>query len=264
MKKTNILMTSILALAGMALLSQSALATSVVVSYTDGDLFLGFRATGGTGSSSDYLVDIGQPSQFDHSLTLSLGNIFADLSATFGPTWYSRTDLLYAVVGGNITGGPNYTDAWNTLYATTLSATPWPCNFNQGDTSSLTDSMGNAYTNNNSTANSPLGIIQTAAGNNSYATFQPGGANSGAISFQTWNATIEGNVSQSLYLDKMLEGSNNPGNVLGSFVIVSNTNTSTANLVFTSSVPEPSTYAMLGLGCALLLMGAIRHNRQVA
>src|SRR5579862_3943669 len=108
---------ALLAVAGLAFITSVANATTT--SYNDGDLFLGFRATGGTGATTDYLLNIGQASQFTtHAqFTLSLGTIANDLSATFGSNWYSRTDLLYAVVGGTLSN--------DSLWASNPNSTPW-------------------------------------------------------------------------------------------------------------------------------------------
>lgn len=257
----NIAKTALLALAGVALVAQSAKAATT--SYTDGDIFLGIRATAGTGSDKAILIDLGQPMQFTNAalgvpFTLSLGNIAADLSATYGSDWYTSGNLLFAVVGGNVTGGPSYTDPWNTLYASKSGATPWTCNFNQGDTSSLTDQMANAYRNSASTANSTVATIQTTDQGSNYTLFQPGGTYSGGISFQTWNPTIESAINQTVYLDQMLEGSSNAGNVLGTVAI-----DSSANVTF-DAVPEPSTYAMFGVGAAFVAMAAARRMRRTA
>ena len=86
----------------------SAFAESTLT-YNDGDLFLGFRATDRT---SDYLINIGQPAQFvkatpGSTFQVDLGNASADLTAAFGSDWYTRIDpktgrnaVLWAVVGG--------------------------------------------------------------------------------------------------------------------------------------------------------------------
>ena len=105
------------------------------VTYSDGDLFLGFRATGGTGATQDYLVNIGQPAQFVNAppgsnFQVNTGNLSSDLAAVW-IDWYARIDpgtarnaVLWSIVGGRlITGGG---DTANVLYATNPDPTPWP------------------------------------------------------------------------------------------------------------------------------------------
>src|ERR1700730_5022180 len=80
-----------LVLACMALAASQAIAATV--SYSDGDLFLGFRSTDGT---QDYLVDIGQAAQFVNAapgatITISLASSI-DLSNVFGASWFTRVD----------------------------------------------------------------------------------------------------------------------------------------------------------------------------
>ena len=79
------------------------------LTYNDGDLFLAFRATDRT---QDYLVNIGQPTQFVNAapgstFSVTMGNTSIDLIAAFGFDWHTRIDsstgvnaVLWAVIGG--------------------------------------------------------------------------------------------------------------------------------------------------------------------
>ncbi len=247
--------TAALALAGTMFVAP--LAHAATTSYSDGDLFLGFRAAGG---SQDYLIDIGQIDQFLNNpapFTLSLGNIGADLTSVFGSNWYTRTDVFYSVIGGNQFGLG--TDPSNTLYSTKLSGV-WARKSDgaQGSVTTAIASMGSAYDSNTSTVNSPFGLIQTATASNAYATFQPGGtlANSGGISFNAFNPSNEANPSQAMALERLTSTANAAGQtVLGGIVIDGN-----ANVQF---VPEPGSIALLTFGAGLL--GFIRpRNKRVA
>jgi hypothetical protein len=248
----NIRSLGILGAACMALIASRAMAATV--SYTDGDLFLGFRSTDGTQS---YLVDIGQPSQFVNAppgstIHITLASSI-DLSNVFGADWFTRIDpntgrnaVLWAVVGGRLVAGGG--DSMNTLYSTNPNATAWNRGSNsaQSGITSLTDSLGTTYDGNQSTANSPGGIIQMNSSANTWATFQPGGNNSGGISFQFWNPTNEGTPNQTLFFNRIVPGSG-PGQLLGSF------NISTDGSLTFSAVPEPSTIASSVAGAALLV-----------
>ena len=175
----------LLALAGGALVAQSAIAGSVT--YHDGDLLLGFRASGGTGSSNDLVVDLGQASTlagYTSQQVLSIGNIGADLSSNFGSGWASRSDLFWSVAGtaGQAAVG---SDPAHTLYVTTQQAVPGVqslarvrANYaaQSGPTNKIT-SLGGSYVAtagvaNSSTANSTVAVLQPTSVANSYASLQ--------------------------------------------------------------------------------------------
>jgi hypothetical protein len=252
--KTSRLLGS-LVLACLALIASQAVA-QVTVHYNDGDLFLGFRATD---RSQDYLVDVGQPNQFVTAPpggTITITNASPiDLSTVFGTDWYTRIDpntatnaVQWAFVGGRVLA--NGGDVANTLYSSNPSDIPWlrRSNSSQSGTTSLTDAMGTTYDGNLSTANSPTAIIQAIGSSNSYASFQPGGVNSGGISFQTWNPKNEGGPVLTLTLDRIVPSSTGgQSQDLGTLQLLTN-----GNVVFTA-VPEPSSLASMGLGAGLLV-----------
>jgi hypothetical protein len=234
------------AVSALSILAKASAQTTVT--YHDGDLFLGFRATGGTGATQDYLVNIGQPAQFVNampgsSFPVSTGNLGSDLAVVFGSDWYTRIDagtgrnaVLWSIVGGRlVTGGG---DTANVLYATNPNATPWPrlSNSAQAGTTSLTDALGTTYDGNSSTVNNNNAIVQSASSSNSYASFQPGGANSGGISFQQWNPTIEGIPNATLTFCRIVPGSGN-STILGTFTL---SNAGVITFTAATSVPTPT------------------------
>ncbi len=200
------------------------------LTYDDGDLFLGFRATD---RPNDYLVNIKQPTPFLNvppgtNFQVNTGNLQADLVAAFGSDWYTRIDqntgrsaVLWAVTGGRIVSGGG--DPANILYSTNPSSTPWPRNPDalQSFTTSLIAAMGNNFAGNQPTANNPMGLIQNAQGSSSYAAYQPGGAHSSGISFATWNPWNEGTPNVTLFFNRIIPGSG-PSEVLGFFTLSSN------------------------------------------
>lgn len=220
------------------------------LTYNDGDLFLGFRSTDGT---SDYLINIGQPDQFVNAspgstFPVDVGNTTADLMTAFGSDWYTRIDpntgvsaVFWAVTGGRQVAASG--DPANTLYSTDPSANPWPRHSDglQSFTTSLIATLASHFAGNQSTANNPHGLIQNAAGIGSYASFQPGGANSGGISFQTWNPWNEGVPAATLFFDRIAPGSG-PSTVLGAFTL-----NSSGQVTFTAatggSSPTPTATA---------------------
>jgi PEP-CTERM motif len=246
MKLKYILTTAILALAS------SASSNAGTTSYNDGDLLLGFRMT--AGSTSDYLVDIGQGYDFSKSFTLNTGNIANDLASTFGAGWYTSTSLKWSIVG--TLSYNNDTGEQNLIYTTNPSSTSWKQSFDQSTASSAITSVASYFNGKASTSNNSNGVVQTVSASDfTYGNNQPGGTISGNISFSTWAPTNEASPSSSLYLDQLNEGSISAGTTLGRVALGND-----GSLNF-QAVPEPSTYAMLGLGSIGLL---IMLRRRVA
>ncbi len=213
--KINHLLTLPLLLAATGLLSTAPLAraiTPVALSYAAGDLFLGFRQTGGT---HDYLVKLGPAATFKTATTTpvaltTIGDIKADLDTIFGPDWKTDGALSWSVSGTTGTStAPN--DGIRTMYASKAEATvgtlapAWKTSISQGTPAGKMSSMGNFYASvsgvsNLSTANSAVGYKQAVGATNSYASYQPGGTttNSGpapGISFAYFNPSVEGSFA---------------------------------------------------------------------
>lgn len=266
MKLSKFVLTAALALAGSAFFQQPAGADPVV--YNDGDLFMGFRSTTAT---NDYLWDIGQYSLFNNQpvgFHLSLGNVGLDLTAVFGSGWATNNAVQWGVAGthdfdanGNLIAN---------LYASRAEpnlgtfAQPWQrqSTSSQTNTASSIETLAyGGFFGNESTANNPTAIIQSTGGI-SWASFQPGGSNTFGGSFSTWNPTIEapglpgtgtGIPGTRLDLFELLpdnSGTNPFGKYVGTFSIDAAGNVSYD--VF-AAVPEPSTYASVIAGAALLI-----------
>jgi hypothetical protein len=98
MKMNKLTKVAILALTAAGLASLSASAANVSTNETD--LILGFQITDGTGtgSASNLEVDLGSTSLFTTTASLTLNQLAAaDLSATYGANWASRTDLTFGI-----------------------------------------------------------------------------------------------------------------------------------------------------------------------
>jgi hypothetical protein len=256
--------------AAAALFSSTAGLHAADLTYNPGDLFMGFRVTGGTGAGTSYVVNIGQASQFlsgDGSsgaataVTPSLSGVATDLAALFGANWATRADLYWSVSGTSSVDAAVGTEPATTLIASKerpipgqvlASTSRWQRAgvFTQGGPSNAMGALGSAFalkpgnsTPNASTANNPKGLVQTNTEINSYASFQPGGTveNSGpapGISYAYFNPTVEGSFGKGtagsvLELHRMRPGSG-AGEVLGTLTL-SNTGT----LTF-SPLPAPT------------------------
>lgn len=109
--------TALLALSGLAATLQAQITANA------NDLILGFHAAGGQGASISLEVDLGSVSTYSGlgaGTSLPITRLaVADLVATYGSNWASRTDLTWGIIGtSSRTGtGPNGQPA-STLWAT--------------------------------------------------------------------------------------------------------------------------------------------------
>ncbi len=121
--KLNFKTLALLALAGMAF--NASAATTV---YNDGDILLGFHASGGTGASSELVVNLGSYSNYvsqSSGFVLSaLGSIGTDLTNTYGASWNTRADLSWGIVGIDDSVVDIFGSRAETTYGT--KATAWP------------------------------------------------------------------------------------------------------------------------------------------
>ena len=101
---SNLRKTTLTALAGLAL-SMPFSHADPVPDPVSGDLYLGFRASGGNGGSVSYIVKLGQDSVFREAASgtsfavSGLGDIGDDLTATYGSDWKTRDDLFWGIFG---------------------------------------------------------------------------------------------------------------------------------------------------------------------
>jgi len=125
--------TTFLAATSLVMGAASSIATSAVVpTPSDGDVFLAFRATGGQGGDSSYLVKLGASTLFTAagsgaSFDVSgLGSIGDDLSSQYGDDWNSRPDVLWSVFTYKANNGNPILFASRERTSTTTLSTPWP------------------------------------------------------------------------------------------------------------------------------------------
>ncbi len=204
---------------------QATTSGPVSTSYTTDDLFIGFTQSG---NNNDYLIDIGQASNYvgKSAQTLAVGNIAADLSYVFGSGWATDPTISWGIAGTthiSVVGG----DGQHTVYASRqgASATPWSKQATLSTPDARITTMAGAYNGKTSTANSTVAIIQTNIGtttNDAWASYQPGGSNA------TGGAS---NVSFSLFNPSILAGGTNgitdTGAQLSLFRLTPNTATTT-------------------------------------
>jgi hypothetical protein len=276
MNKINILSAGLLAAAGVALLAPSVRAQDVT--YTAGDLLLGFEKPG---STNDYVVDLGPATEFvtlsespgttDLTTFLSLGNIAADLASSsgFGSNWATTaafgSNLQWGVFGaiGNFGALGLQPD---TIFLTqaepipgTRSTAPTELNSStQGDVLTGFNSFSqNGFNNETDTANSTVATFITAASGDSWSINNPSnqafGLGYGIEQSQSDSSAFVGPTNSELDLYELVptdEGGTGHATDLGSLTL-----DSSGNLDFNSAaVPEPSTYAAIGIGAVFLLL----------
>ena len=293
MKKTKLLAAGLVAAAAAAVLAPSARAQNTV---NTGDLFIGFEEPG---VSYDYVIDLGPANYFiglaatpgttdittadpNHGGGLGLGNIASDLSNVFGANWATNSlvtgsNVQWGVIGatsnsaGGLTGaGGTFGLPKNTLFETSAELTPGtqssplPTNTSgvQGTVNTNIIGFESNFNNSTQTANSNYAEIQTVDATNdpdSWTGENPSAeafGNSYSIEQPTSGAFI-GPTNSVLDLYELKPQNGGTGVDLGSFSL-----TSAGDLDFTSAaaVPEPSTYAAIGIGAAFLVL--FRRNRK--
>jgi hypothetical protein len=267
-------------LAALAVTMLSANIAPAALTYTDGDLILGFRATGGAGGNTNVLFNLGNASVFRDAtsqFTLSLGNVDSDLDSVFGSNWNTRLDLNWSISGTQFAAGNGFTNrtliasraqgfplgtigtsnstAWN---RGTLSAQGAPAlklqalggKFGAGTSGSQTESTNSVG----------FGLIQPQSENNSFEEYMSGGNQSAAgASYAYFSGGIEGsfaNGASGTALDLyIMQSGSGAGSYEGTFTISDN-----ATITFTpTGVPEPGSAFMLAIG-----LGAILTKRRRA
>jgi len=247
-----------------------------------GDLILGFRATGGTGSTSTVMFDLGSASSLVtggvNVSNLGPSNIGALLTATYGSDWSTRSDLYWGVAavndtssftGGNVAGDPHRT----AYFTAAQSGTITPGIDNSFDPTVASAAYSTTATAINGLKNTFLGIDTTGTGSavagtgaNTWASANVGDPNAAtnptALNSFSLGYGIEGsfvngasNTALDLYRVLMTAGTPSPsaGVYAGTFTI----NGTTGVVGFTSGVtaaPEPSRVLFAGLGLGALLL----------
>ena len=295
MKRTNILTTTILAIAGIALTASPAKALPPLT-YNNGDIFAGFRATGGTNGAKDYLINLGSISQFqsggslaDGSIhSLGLSNLGADLTTFFGSgasgAWYNRTDFLWSVSGVvkpvatiGTTAYSNQTMFWSSVEPTPGTQSPAQHGFAAGSlgtpTNNMVAVMNSVYTASSQTTETQAGgLFQDSTVANTYGNTTTNF--NGVQRFFTLSAfkPVEGilgdglggsSTPQVLDLWQLNPGATGNGTLLGGFEIDNTGNISFSSNIAVFAAPEPASIAMLTSGFLVLVGRRRRAARAV-
>jgi hypothetical protein len=239
---------SLLLLLGGLMTASTSQAT---LTYTAGDIFLGFRSTD-TNVTQSYLVNIGSGSHFrDATSSFSIGNLSSDLTTVFGSGWATDPKVTWGVVGVNSTAasGTFDGDPTRTLYSSLSSNGLIPLadpigparggSSTQATPGNKIDAMRTDFLTYSSAAFTN-GAITNAGSPSSYTTFA--GA---SIPFSYFATGMEGTFANgasgtSLDLFRMAPGSSSlKGSYEGTFLM-----DSSGSLSF-NVVPEPTGVVLL-------------------
>lgn len=262
MKLTSKKAKSLLALAGMVLVSATAQA---VTTYTADDLVIGFRQAG---NANSLLVNLGQAFNYRDTTAgftpiSGLTGLGADLASAFGSDWYTTqsggaiTWGVVGAVGASAVSGGLVTDGARTLYGTRAETTfgTQSTAYNRQSTSlqstpsTAIQTMGSVFAGQTLSGGYNVGLLQansTSNSWNSYLSTTQFGYNG------IWN--LEGTLSSGSALDlfRMATGSGS-GSYEGTFTIASDGAVSFGASP-PGSVPEPGRFAFLGLGLGGLML----------
>jgi hypothetical protein len=109
----------------------SAPLSEAAVTYSVGDLLLGFHTDSGVGSGTSFVFNLGPAVNYRNNAytTPPVNDVGTVLSDTFGSNWYTRSDLYWGVaaVRDAAGGGPNTVvngDARGTIYVSKPASAP--------------------------------------------------------------------------------------------------------------------------------------------
>lgn len=265
---------TMLVVAGISVAAFPAKAATI----TAGDVLLGFRATGGTGASSNLIVNLGQADTIYRNATsniTSIADLGALLTSTFGAGWDTRSDLFWgAVANANSASGDPAIDGdpGATNYFTKAQSS-----LNPGVKTSTAANI-NSSTSRVAISNNIQGLNTTfaaATGTNSVVIPSTGGTTwSSSIAASNFGvgssieaSNVNGIDATGLDLYRILDSNAdaNPSQTVGvpnwegTFTISS---TGVVGFATTAAVPEPSRAVLAALGLGGLLLRRRRRSQK--
>lgn len=266
--------TSLLALTGLALVSQSA---NAALNYTAGDVLLGLRlySTANSNDTSDLVIDLGTYTQFTNKTFTSL-DISAALITLAGTNWSTSTNISWGLIGitssdasnghTSILASKGEVSGLTTAYAniSRTNATSVVSAINSDFTQVFNGATSNDGTGNGLMTSSPDGVkyswsnlVSNTSSDNGTGTalsFNVIGASTGVLEANSADSTTLDKTALDLYL---INGTSK--NPTGNATYVDTLAISDSGVLSLQAVPEPSTYAMIVAG-GLGVMGLFRRR----
>lgn len=266
----------------LALSAVAATASFAAVSpdpIGNGDIFIGFYATGGVGVDRGLVINLGAFQTFDNrdGATFSLSRVAtADLVSVYGASWNTRTDLVWTVTGSVYGTGELDGLSRNTVFASSPRASigdaPDPITGNNSASQGTNDrtsiqSIAAGYNSATTTVDGGYAVIQEVGSvTNAFRDFQltTPTALFGPLNDNDTNGTNISDFYGLVPTDRTIGAGNAQDsgwttgtNYLGYFTLDATGLTFTAS---GSAIPEPSSFAALG-GLAALGFAASRRRR---
>jgi hypothetical protein len=225
--------------------------------YTGEDsIYLGFYSSDANVSTKSVLINLGTSSNVFKGFSLDLSSASSVLSTTFGSGWTNNSQVFWGLAGYDGTYG-----SYESVYASRPSANGLLTTSVVGGSTSiiednywlLSDNIG-AMAGSHSGGAADLSFVNSSTGN----THQISVVDNSAVSFSNWAEESFGVFSSLNYAQVLAKLSIQQFSYDGtSSFATANTGTfgtlTQANGVITV-VPEPSTYALMGLGGLLLFV----------
>lgn len=241
------------ALFGMA--SVSAKAQSLTPPYADGDWLLGFYSNL---QGNEYVIDLGAHSaSTSFTLLNSVSHIATDLSTAFGSGWYGQAKLYYGVAETNGANGNAVT-----VLLSNPNATPWSntTNVAQAETGiqGIGSNVGGQFQTSGEASTGLISAIPTGNSDWSYYANPSGGGSPGFGLFtNTGGDTVfSALTNSSIGYDQIINSPTGKSTQVGTFSL-----DSAGDVTYTAAaVPEPSTFAAIGMGAAVLAFARRRRS----
>lgn len=271
-------------LAIAASLVGAASLSAQVVTYTVGDLLVGFRASGGTGSDTTFVFNIGSSVGFRNNPSQgTLATVGIQLSSVYGSNWFTRTDVSWGVIGVRTNANPQFEnevvggDPVSTIYASrggnginTTTAWGTPTAFTRapvvGTATQITgfthtgSQVAGTFAFQTAAANTGgFGAIVPTSVTNDWANYTAPNADFGLFVGGIENTFGTGNQFSYLDLYRILATTTgaNPTGTLGRGAYVTSFTIDSAGAI--SAIPEPSSAAAL---IGLIALGAVASRRR--
>jgi hypothetical protein len=252
-----------------------------VVTYSVGDLLVGFHTDSGIGSGTSFVLNLGPATNYKNNpLALPpMPDIGATLTNTYGATWFSRTDLYWgiAAVRDASAGGPNIVvngDPRATIYiskeaSATGSSVPWNLGSGsitistatsiasmQGASGSDTSLSGGFEGSTEAAGTGGFGVLQDKSTTiNDWSEFNPvNGTAFGTLSGGVQGA-LGGGPIEYLDLYRVIgreSATADPNDPVGQGRYITTFTINSAGII--SAIPEPSSALFLGLAAMVPLL----------